>query len=244
MLPADLHDRCVGKEVDPVISPVPTTIHNVPYVIWSDSTLATKPNKNPSVKKPPKPQMPPNHLKSVKQHRILFQETCCGGILVNLLEWVEKLVPADVKGCVFVGVWSFNDFFVMLGIKKPTVVMYHLPGDFFNNLNTLIHLLETLFEKFVMICGGTSQTWSTRDTVYNIQAARARERLRPGGILVVNPTDLFDTPPKREGDPWHFLCIGYSDKVDGFDPTQHSLETLTSHVVLIAYHLIESNIVI
>ena len=55
--------------------------------------------------------------------------------------------------------------------------------------------------------------------------------------------DLFDTPLKREHDPWHFLCPGYNDKVDGLVPTQHSLETLISHVVLIAYHLIESNIV-
>ena len=244
VLPADLHDRCVGKEVDPVMSPVPITIRSVPYVIWSDSTLATKPNKTPGVKKPPKPQMLPNHLRPVKQHKILFEEVYCCGTLVNLLEWVEKLAPADVKGCVFVCVWSFNDFFVKPGKKKPTVVMYHIPDEFYNHLNRLICRLETLFEKSVMICGGTSQTWSIRDTVYDIQAARVRERLRQGGILVVSPTDLFDTLPKREHGPWHFFCLGYNDKVDGFDPTQHSLETLISHVVLIAYHLIESNIVI
>ena len=108
VLPADLRDGCVGKEVDPVISPVPITIRNVPYVIWSDSTLATKPNKIPGVKKPPKPQMLPVHLKSVKQYRILTSETYCVGTLVHMLEWVEKLDPAEVKGCVFVGAGSFN----------------------------------------------------------------------------------------------------------------------------------------
>ena len=122
--------------------------------------------------------------------------------------------------------------------------MYHLPEEFFNNLNRIIERLNTLFKKSVMSCGGTSQTWSIRDTVYDIQAARFGERLRQGGVLVVNPTYLFDTLPKREGDPWHFLCLGYNGKVDGFDPTLRSLKTLISHIVLIAYHLIGSNIAI
>ena len=111
-------------------------------------------------------------------------------------EWVEGLDPAKVAGSVFVGVWSFNDFFVKPGPKKPTVVLYHLPDEFFNNVNRLIERLHALFQKSVMICGGSGQTWNIRGTVYDIHAARIRdrERLRQGGILVVNPTDLFDTP--------------------------------------------------
>ena len=119
VLPADLHDRCVGKEADSVTSPVPIIIHNVPYVLWSGTTLATEPNRSPNAKKPPKPQKLPDHLKSVKQHKMLLHETYCGGTLVNLLEWVEKSAPADVKGSVFVGVWSVNDIFVKPGKRNP-----------------------------------------------------------------------------------------------------------------------------
>ena len=242
-LPADLHDRCVGKEVDSATSPIPVTIHNVPYVVWFDSTLATKPNRPPSVKKLPKPQRLPDHLKSVKQHNILFRETYSGGTLVNLLEWVNGLVPAEVAGSVFVGVWSFNDFFAKLGPNPRLPCITSLVSSS-TTFDRLIERLNTQFEKSVMICGGTSQTWNIRDTVYDIHAARVREPLRQGGILVVNPIDLFDTRPKRDGDPWHFLCLSYQDRVDGYDPTLHSLETLISHVVLVAHHLIEPTLVI
>ena len=67
--------------------------------------------------------------------------------------------------------------------------------------------------------------------------------MRQGGITVVNPIDLFDTLLKREGDPWHFLCLSRHDRewvTGGHDSTLLSLETLISHVVLTAHHLIES----
>ena len=86
-----------------------------------------------------------------------------------------------------------------------------------------------------------------RRTLYDIRAARVRERLRQGGILVASPTDLFDTPPKRENDQWHFLCLSRYDRewvAKGHDATLLSLETLISHVVLIASHLTESRDVI
>ena len=38
--------------------------------------------------------------------------------------------------------------------------------------------------------------------MYDIQAARVRERLRQGGILVVNPTDLFDTLTSTDCQSW------------------------------------------
>ena len=245
--PGDLHDRCVGKGLASADPPVPITIHNVPYVIWSDSTLATKPNRLPNVKKAPEPKVLPDRLQSVKSHKVLFKETYSGGTLVNVLEWVEGFVPADVAGSVFVGVWSCSDFFVKLGPKKPTVVLYRLPDEFFNNLDRLIERFNPLFQKSVMICGGSSHTWNIRDTVYDIQATRVRERLRQGGILVVNPTDLFDTLLGREGDSWHFLCFSYHDRVNvgrGYDPTLRSLETLISHVVLTVHHLVGSSLAV
>ena len=55
------------------------------------------------------------------------------------------------------------------------------------------------------------------------------------------------TLPETEGGSWHFLCLSRHDRVNvgrGYDPTLHSLETLISHVVLIAHHLIVSNLVI
>ena len=71
-LPADLHDRCIGKGLASADPPVPITTHSVPYVVWSDSTLATKPNRLPNVKKAPKPKKLPDHLQTVKSHKILF----------------------------------------------------------------------------------------------------------------------------------------------------------------------------
>ena len=58
---------------------------------------------------------------------------------------------------------------------------YHLPDEFFNNLNRSIERLNGLFPKSVMICGGSSQTWGEKDTVYDIHAARIRERMGQGG---------------------------------------------------------------
>ena len=81
-----------------------------------------------------------------------------------------------------------------------------------------------------------------RDTVFDIHSARTRERLRQGGVLVVNPTDLYDTLPKREGDSWHFRCSSKGNRYyNTVDTTLLSLASLISHVVLIAHHLIESN---
>ena len=74
--------------------------------------------------------------------------------------------------------------------------------------------------------------------------ARARERLRQGSILVVKPTDLFDTLPKRDGDPWHLRCLSRGGRAWSqhlIDSTLLSLENIISHVVLIAHHLVESN---
>ena len=98
-----------------------------------------------------------------------------------------------------------------------------------------------------MICGGTGKTWDVKDTVFDIHAARVRARLRQGCVLVVNPTGLFDTLPKRNHDSWHFLCFSCQDRVwkpDLVDTTLLSLESLITHVALIAHHLIESNVAI
>ena len=81
-----------------------------------------------------------------------------------------------------------------------------------------------------------------QDTVFDIHSARVRERLRQSGILIVNPTDLFDSLPKREDDSWHFRCLSKGDKsYNAVDTTLLSLESLISHVVLITHHLIESS---
>ena len=83
-----------------------------------------------------------------------------------------------------------------------------------------------------MICGGTGRTWDVRDTVFDIHSARTRERLRQGGILVVNPTDLYDTLPKRDGFSWHFRCLSRGDRAwDLVDSTLLRLENLISHVI-------------
>ena len=93
-----------------------------------------------------------------------------------------------------------------------------------------------------MICGGSNWAWGEKDAVYHIHAGRIGECPRQGGILVVNPIDLFETLPTRESDPWYFLCLSRNDRdyvTNGHDSTVLSLETLISHVVLIASHLIE-----
>lgn len=123
-----------------------------------------------------------------------------------------------------------------------------MPDEFFANLNRFIERLNTLFPKSVLICGGTGKTWGVQDTVYDIHAARVRERLRHGGILVVNPTGLFDTLPQRDQDPWPFRCLSFQDRLwngNLTDSTLLSLETLiSSHVDLIVHHLIGSNVAI
>ena len=117
-----------------------------------------------------------------------------------------------------------------------------MPDRFFEDLNNFIAVLNSVFPKSVMICGGTSRTWDVWDTVFDILSARTRERLRQGGILVVNPADLYDTLPKREGDSWHFRCLCKGDRSYNIvDTTLLSLESFISHVVLIAHHLIESS---
>ena len=90
-----------------------------------------------------------------------------------------------------------------------------------------------------MICGGSAQTWDMKDSVFNIHSARVRERLRQSGFLVVNPTDLYDSLPKREGDPWHFRCLPKHDRDTGaVDLAFISLEALVTHSVLVTRHLI------
>ena len=210
-------------------------------MVWSDSTLAAKPNKAEGVRKAPKSTFIPDYLKTVKLHQVLAKMTHGGGQLHDMLKWVEDILATKgQQSCLFVGVWSFKDFF-----KGNNNVIYPLPGDFFVDLNRFIVCLNTLFPKSVMICGGTSRTWDVRDTAFDIHSARVRERLRQGGILVVNPTTgLFDTLPKRDGDPWHFHCFSHGDRVWNqrlIDPTLLSLENLISHVVLIAHHLVEPN---
>ena len=109
-------------------------------------------------------------------------------------------------------------------------------------MNSLVAVLNSTFPKSVLICGGASRTWDVQDTVFDIHSARIRERLRQSGILVVNPTDLFDSLPKREDDSWHFRCLSKGVRsYNVVDTTLLSLESLISHVVLIAHHLIESN---
>ena len=163
----------------------------------------------------------------------------------------------------------------------------------YNNMNFLIWNSQCEILRFEIM-----KTWRIKGTVYDIHGARIRERLRQGGILVVNPTDMFDTCLKRGSDPWHFLCftvschnfksqifklslsdpkskyvayllvlsristcqgLGRKSKHEilkcirshhdgenvarGCDATLHSLETLMSHVVLIARHVIKPNVV-
>ena len=239
--PVELYGKCVGECIE--APPEPISVKTVPYVICSDSTLAAKPNKAEGVKESPKSMVVPDYLKTVKLHKILAKMTHGGGKLVDMLKWVEDiLAPIGPQSCLFVGVWSFNDFF-----KGINNVIYHLADDFFVSLNRFIVCLKTLFLKSVMICGGAGRTWDVQDTVFDIASARVRERLRQGGILVVNPkpsTDLFDTLPKRDGGPWHFRCFSRCDRTwyqHLIDSTLLIIENLISHVVLIAHHLIESN---
>ena len=110
VLPEALCDRCVAAS-DATL-PQPIAIENVPYVIWSDSTLACRPEKKPGVKKAPSMTKVPEYLKSVRCHAIRHHETCCGGKILDLLTWVRRVALAGgVQDCVFVAVWSFNDFF-------------------------------------------------------------------------------------------------------------------------------------
>ena len=178
--------------------------------------------------------MVPDYPKAVKLHNIQAKMTHCGGKLVNMLQWVENLPAVDPSSCLFVGVWSFND--IVTGANN---FIHHLPDEFFANLNRLIERPNTLFPKCVLICGGTGKTWGVQDTVFDIHAARVRERLRQGGTLVVNPTDLFDTLLERDQGPWHFRCPSFQDRLwngNLADSTLLSLETLISYVVRIVHH--------
>ena len=149
VLPVVLHDRCIGaSEAAP---PEPISVTTVPYVIWSDSTLAAKPNKAAGVKKSPAMTKVPDYLKTVKLHRIVHHMTHCGGQLSHLLKWVQGLAAGERKNCVFVGVWSFNDFFT--GKNK---VSCHLRDQFFEDLNSLVAVLNSTFPKSVLICGDAS----------------------------------------------------------------------------------------
>ena len=134
VLPVDLRDKCIGMGQASHTPPVPIAVKTVPYVIWSDSTLAARLNKTAGVKKSPKATKVPDYLKTVKVHNILASETCCGGKLGHMLMWVEGLLATHRRmDCLFVGVWSFSDFF-----KGNDNVMCHLPDAFFAKLNRLI----------------------------------------------------------------------------------------------------------
>ena len=98
-------------------------------MIWSDSTLAAKPNKLSGVKKSPKPTRVPGYLETVKLHKIRASQTYLGGKLVNMLQWVEASIPPKlIANCVFVGVWSFTDLYATPSAKKSAVVMYVSPA--------------------------------------------------------------------------------------------------------------------
>ena len=242
VLPVDLHDQCIGKGTAFQTAPVPISVKTVHYMIWADSTLAAKPNKADGVKKKPRSTMVPDYLKTIKLHNIQAKMTHCGGKLVDMLKWVEDLPAVGPQSCLFVGVCPFNDF-----PKGANNVIYHLPDEFFANLNRFIERLNALFPKSVLISGGTGKTWSVQDTVFDIHAARVRERLRQGSTLVVNPTDLFDTLPERDQETWHFRCLSHCDRLWNRNLTESTLlnlENIISHVVLIAHHLIESNVAI
>ena len=163
VLPVDLANRCVGKRSESGAPPDPVTIQHVPYVIWADSPPAAKPNKtNP---KSPKATKVPEYLKNVKSHRIRHHMTHCGGVLADMPKWVDKLELAIVENCVFVGVWSFDDFFAKPSPKEAATVRYHLTDECFNDLNRFIDRLDELFPKSVMICGGSGRTWGEKDIV-------------------------------------------------------------------------------
>ena len=89
VLPIVLHDRCI--EAGEAAPPEPISVTTVPYFIWSDSTLAAKPNKAAGVKKAPAMTKVPDYLKTVKPHRIVHLMTHCGGQLSDLLKWVRGL---------------------------------------------------------------------------------------------------------------------------------------------------------
>ena len=97
-----LHDRCIGaSEATP---PEPISVTTVPYVIWSDSIVAAKPNKTAGVKKAPAMTKVPDYLKTVKLHQIEHRMTHCGGQLSHLLAWARSLAAGGRQSCVFVGV--------------------------------------------------------------------------------------------------------------------------------------------
>ena len=84
--------------------------------------------------------------------------------MTRLRKWVEDILATKgPQSCLFVGVWSLNDFF-----KGNNNVIYHLPDEFFVNLNRFITVLNTLFPKSVLICGGIGRTWDVRDTVFDM----------------------------------------------------------------------------
>ena len=187
VLPVELHDKCIGKCIE--APPVPISVKTVPYMIWSDSNLAAKPYKVEGVRKSPKSTMVPDYLKTVKLHHILAKMTHDGGKLVDMLKWVEDiLATSGPQSCLFVGVWSFNDFF-----KGNNNVIYHLPDEFFVNLNRFIECLNTLFPKSVMICGGAGKTWDVQDTVFDIHSARS-ESAFDRAVFLLSTLPTCSTP--------------------------------------------------
>ena len=83
VLPVVPQDRCIG--VGEAVPPEPISVLTVPYIIWSESSFATKPNKSVGVQKAPAPIKVPGYLKTVTLHQIVHRTTHCGGLLSHLL---------------------------------------------------------------------------------------------------------------------------------------------------------------
>ena len=86
------------------------------------------------------------YLATVKLHQIQHRYTHSGGKLVNMLAHVESLRRHKLDDLVFVGVWSFNDFHGSVRETRTSSgdILFHLPDEFFNNLNRLIDCLRRL----------------------------------------------------------------------------------------------------
>ena len=143
-------------------------------------------------------------------------------------------------------VWSFNDFFEEKSSGSKYRVLRSLPDAFFPKLDRLIDLASRYYRRVVMISGGDASTWSVLEEHaprYCYFAACVKERMRQGGAIVVCPTKVYESLPRKKNDPWHFVCAGagYREKPAGdiFFPTIKAFISLIVNSFHLANHLIK-----
>jgi hypothetical protein len=173
----------------------------------------------------------------------------CGGTLNQLLAFVEMKANGDMflgrhaRTKTLVMVWSFNDFFE--GGANYRVVK-SLPAGFFEKLDRLIYLTSRHYRRVVMISGGSASTWSVlvdHAPRFCYFAACVKERMRQSGAIVICPTELYESLPRKKNDLWHFVCAGaeYRNKPEGdiFFPTIKAFISLVINSFHMVNHLIK-----